>query len=114
MKEKIKRFCLTALKFLLNPRFLLCFGIGWIITNGWSYILLGLGIHLDIPWMIAVSSAYLAFLWLPISPEKIVTFAIAIGLMKVLFPRDEKTLGILQNGYARAKELLKKKKKKEN
>ena len=112
MKQKIKKFCITALKFLLNPRFLLCFGLGWMITNGWSYIMLGLGFYLDIPWMIAVSTTYLAFLWLPISPEKIITFGIAIGLMKVLFPRDQKTLGILESGYAKAKELLKRKKPK--
>ena len=110
MKEKIKCFFITVLQFLLNPRFLLCFGIGWIITNGWSYILLGFGIFLEIEWMIAVSSAYLAILWLPISPEKIITFAIAIGLMKLLFPKDEKTLGILISGYEKAKALLKKKK----
>lgn len=114
MKEKFKRFCVKTLQFLLNPRFLLCFGIGWIITNGWSYLMLGFGIYWNIGWMIAVASAYLAFLWLPISPEKIVTFAIAIGLMKLLFPRDEKTLGMLIKGYKKAKALLKKKKQMPN
>jgi len=109
MKDKIKRFFIKSLQFLLNPRFLLCFGIGWIITNGWSYIMLGFGIFTDISWMVAVASTYLAILWLPISPEKIITFAIAIGLMKLLFPRDEKTLGMLKKGYEKAKKLLKKK-----
>ena len=112
MKGKIKRFCIKALQFLLNPRFLLCFGIGWIITNGWSYLMLGFGIYWNIGWMIAVASAYLAFLWLPISPEKIVTFAIAIGLMKLLFPRDEKTLGKLRMLYEKAKAVVKKHKDK--
>lgn len=109
MMEKLKRFFIGLLQFILNPRFLLCFGIGWIITNGWSYILLGFGIFLEVEWMIAVATAYLAILWLPISPEKIITFAIAIGLMKLLFPKDEKTLGILVTGYEKAKQLLKKK-----
>lgn len=110
MKEKIKRFFIAAFQFLLNPRFLLCFGIGWIITNGWSYIMLGFGIFLEVQWMIAVATAYLAILWLPISPEKIITFGIAIGLLKLLFPKDQKTLGILVSGYEKAKALLKKKK----
>jgi len=110
MFKRLKRFFIKSLQFLLNPRFLLCFGIGWIITNGWSYIMLGFGIFLEIGWMVAVASAYLAFLWLPISPEKILTFAIAIGLMKLLFPKDEKTLGMLKKGYEKAKKLLKKKK----
>ena len=53
--------------------------------------------------MIAVSGAYLAFLWLPISPEKIITVAIAMWLMKVLFPNDTKTLGVLREMHAKLK-----------
>lgn len=99
---------------VLNPRFLLCFGIAWMITNGWSYILFALGTFLDIGWMLAVGGAYLAFLWLPISPEKIVTFAIAMALLRWLFPNDEKTLGILKKLHAdvRGKRKEKKEKKK--
>ena len=47
------------------------------ITNGWSYILLGTETLFDIAWMKAVAAGYLAFLWLPVSPEKLVTLAIA-------------------------------------
>jgi len=50
-----------------------------------------------------VSGAYLAFLWLPISPEKIITFAIAIALLRWLFPGDQKTLAVLKGWYAKAK-----------
>lgn len=92
MKEKLKK----VLQFIANPRLLLCFGLAWIITNGWSYIMLAVGTWLQIGWMIAVASAYLAFLWLPISPEKIVTIAIAMVLLRFLFPDDEKTLGTLR------------------
>lgn len=99
MKEKIKKI----VQFITNPRFLLCFGIGWIITNGWSYILFALGMALDIHWMTAVAGAYLAFLWLPISPEKIVTCAIAIALLRWLFPDDQKTLAVLRNLLNKAK-----------
>lgn len=77
-KGRLKRFLKRFVMLFLNPRFLLCFGIAWIITNGWSYIMMALGVAFDVGWMIAVSGAYLAFLWLPISPEKLVTFAIAI------------------------------------
>ena len=62
MKQKIKDFLKKAVMFLLNPRLLLCFGLGWMITNGWSYILLILGTWLKIGWMVAVSGAYLTFL----------------------------------------------------
>ena len=94
MKEKIiaklKHYLKTAVMFVLNPRLLLCVGIAWLITNGWSYIMLGIGTFWGIEWMIAVSGAYLTLLWLPATPEKIVTVAIAIVLLRFLFPKDEK------------------------
>lgn len=106
MKQKIKNFLKKAVMFILNPRLLLCFGLGWMITNGWSYVLFVLGTWLKIGWMIALSGAYLTFLWLPISPEKIITVAIAMWLMKVLFPNDTKTLGVLREMYAKLKAVV--------
>lgn len=93
MKEKLKKVIL----FILNPRLLLCLGIGWMITNGWSYVALGLGSFYNIEWLTAIATAYLAFLWVPMTPEKVVTVVIAIWLLRLLFPRDEKTLKILKN-----------------
>ncbi|MBR7098178.1 MAG: hypothetical protein IKC59_02085 [Clostridia bacterium] len=95
---------------LLNPRFLLCFGIGWMITNGWAYLMLGLGLLLDASWAIATASAYLALLWIPMTPEKIITVAIAILLLRKLFPNDEKTLGVLRDMFAKVKQKRRKKK----
>lgn len=106
MKQKIKK----VFQFIANPRFLLCFGLGWIITNGWSYILFALGMALDIDWMKAVAGAYLAFLWLPISPEKIVTCAIAIALLRWLFPNDQKTLAVLRDILNKTKAAVRSKK----
>lgn len=108
MKEKLKK----VFQFITNPRLLLCFGLAWIITNGWSYILLAVGTLLGIGWMIAVASAYLAFLWFPFSPEKIVTVAITIVLLRWLFPNDQKTLGIMKDSYAKLKAALKRRKEK--
>lgn len=110
MKEKIKSFFKKAIQFLLNPRLLLCFGIGWMITNGWSYVMFGLGTWLGNEWLIGISSAYLAFLWLPVSPEKLVTVTIAIWLMKLIFPNDEKTLGTLRQMLASIKKTVRRKK----
>ncbi len=104
LKEKIKEILKKAIYFLFNPRFLLCFGIGWMITNGWSYIMLGVGTYYNIGWMIAVAGAYLTFLWLPVSPEKIVTLAIAMALLRWLFPKDEKTLGVLKDMHEKLHE----------
>ncbi|MBQ8268754.1 MAG: hypothetical protein IJZ24_03610 [Clostridia bacterium] len=107
MKRRLKKI----LAFFANPRLLLCLGLAWIITNGWSYILLGLGVLLDVAWMKAVASAYLAFLWIPLTPEKIVTVMIAIFLLRCFFPKDEKTLGILRDMFGKIKAKAKKTKK---
>lgn len=113
-KQKVKKALKGIAEFLMNPHFLVCFGIAWIITNGWSYVLFLLGSYFQIGWMITVATAYLTFLWLPISPEKIVTIAIAMGLLRVLFPNDQKTLGVLQKLHEKAKMKKKKPQKKEN
>lgn len=100
------------LQFLVNPRFILCFLLGWLITNGWSYVMFAIGTILGNAWLIGISSAYLAFLWLPISPEKLVTFAIAIALLRWLFPNDQKTLAVLKDLYEKAKSVIKRRKDK--
>lgn len=110
IKEKFKK----AMGFLLNPRFLLCLGIAWMITNGWSYIMLGIGTYYEIGWMMAVASAYLAFLWLPVSPEKIATFAIALALLRWLFPNDKKTLAVLKQLLQKTKDAFQLRKKKKS
>ena len=105
--DKLKQNLKKTVQFIANPRLLLCWLIAWIITNGWSYILFGIGTYYEIEWMIAVSGAYLAFLWLPISPEKLVTCAIAIALLRWLFPGDQKTLAVLRGWYEKAKAAVK-------
>lgn len=110
IKEKLKKI----IEFILNPRLILCFGIAWIITNGWSYILFAIGTYYNIGWMLAVSGAYLTFLWLPISPEKLVTVAISIALLRFLFPNDKKTLAVLIDMKNKVKETVKKKKEEKN
>lgn len=112
MKGKLKAWLKKTVQFILNPRLLLCFGIGWMITNGWSYVLMGLGTWLNIPWMIGVSGAHLAFLWFPFSPEKLLTVAIAIFLLRWLFPDDQKTLAVLIEMKEKVKAAVKKRKEK--
>ncbi len=112
MKDKIKRFLKKTIQFITNPKLLLCLAIAWFITNGWSYVLFALGFYLKIEWMTAVAGAYLAFLWLPVSPEKLVTIAIALWLLKRLFPDDKKTLAVLINLREKTKKLIKDKKEK--
>ena len=101
--EKLKHNLKKTIQFIANPRLILCFLIAWMITNGWSYALFGLGTYLGVEWMIAVGGAYMALLWLPFTPEKIITCAIAIALLRWLFPNDTKTLAVLRGWYEKAK-----------
>lgn len=110
--EKIKEIIRIVFHFIVNPRLLFCFAIAWMLTNGWSYILLGLGTYYEIEWMIFVAGGYLAFIWLPITPEKIITLVLSIWLLRHLFPQDEKTLGILKELYAKQKQKKKARKSK--
>ena len=72
--------------------------------------MLGMGILFDITWMQAVASAYLAFLWIPVTPEKILTVLIVIFSLKHFFSKDEKTLGILRDAFEKVKTKHKEKK----
>lgn len=92
LRDKIKYWTKIVLEFIFNPRLLLCFGLAWIITNGWAYIALTIGTWLKISWLTALASTYLMVMWFPFTHEKIVTIVIAIFLLKLLFPNDKKTL----------------------
>ena len=106
--RKIKKI----LQFIANPRLLLCIAVAWLITNGWSYILFAIGTYFEIPWMVGVAGAYLAFLWFPFSPEKLLTVVIAIFLLRWLFPNDQKTLAVLIEMKEKVKAAVKKRKEK--
>lgn len=92
IKESWKKKLRVWRKLIFNWRFLVCFGLAWLITNGWSYLLFGLGLLLDSAWMTGVGGAYMAFLWLPVSPEKIATLAICLFLVRVLFPKHNRRI----------------------
>lgn len=91
-KDSVKAKIKLWLKLIINWRFLVCFGIAWMITNGWSYIFIGCGTIFNIPWMLWTGTTYLAFLWLPWSVEKIITFAIALFLVRKLFKNHKDEL----------------------
>ena len=95
-KENLKRIVRNWASILLNPRLLLCLFIAWMITNGWSYVLMLIGVLLKINWMKIVAGTYMSLLWIPFTPEKIITVALAILLLRIFYPKDEKTLGALK------------------
>lgn len=106
----MKKTVLKIIRFILNPRLLLCILLAWFITNGWSYVALAIGSYFRIIWLMTVSGTYLTLLWLPFTPEKIITFAIAIALLQKLFPNDLKTLAVLKELHKKAKSAVMKRK----
>lgn len=114
IKEYIMKLVKNVWEFVVNPRLWLCFGLGWMITNGWSYIMLVLGTYYGIEWMMVVAGAYMSFLWFPFTPEKAVTLVIAIALLRFLFPNDKRSLQKLKDLQAALKrETARKKEKRE-
>lgn len=103
MKKKLLKLLKTLKYFFVNPHLVICFAIAWIITNGWAYASLVLGTRFGIKWLTVVAGAYIAVLYSPLCAEGILTFIIAIGLMKLLFPKDEKTLRLIRVYFRRYK-----------
>lgn len=99
MKQRLKNYFRPFLKW----RFLVCFFLAWMITNGWSYIFIGLGMCFNITWMLSIGTGWQAFLWLPCTPEKLVTIPIAIWFNTFLF-NDERTHQELQTMKQQAKD----------
>lgn len=102
-RERIKGIVRRVLEFFLNPRLLLCFGLAWFITNGWSYVFAAVGSALNITWMYVIGFSWMTFLWFPFTPEKIVTLFITLFLLRRLFPGDQKTLGVILREQAALK-----------
>ena len=90
LRVKAKPF----LRALLNPHMLISLGIAWFLTNGWSYCALGIGTYFHINWLRNAGMVWLGILWMPGTPEKLVTFSLAIVILRLLFPKDEKTLAV--------------------
>jgi hypothetical protein len=85
----------------LSWKFLLCFFLAWFVTNGWSYAFIIIGSACHIGWMRDVGIGWQAFLWLPFTPEKMVTIPLAMWFNAKLI-RDAKTTDYLKVMKAQA------------
>jgi len=90
------------LKPFTNWRFVISFGIAWVITNGIWYVFAFVPMHLP-EWLIWFSRSYITFLYIPATPEKLITIPMAIFFQTQLFKRDEKTKKQLDEMYRQAK-----------
>ena len=77
-KAKIKPF--------MKPTLAISFMLAWFLTNGWAYLLAALGTG----WVRAVALTYISILWLPFTPEKLITIPLSLFIQKKLFIKKEK------------------------
>ena len=59
MKCKLIKLKNLIIKYLKDPKLFLAFLIAWMITNGWSYAMLGFGIFLNSGCLLTKSSILL-------------------------------------------------------
>lgn len=89
-KEKFKKTIHDIYKFVVDWRMCISFVIAWFITNGWAYLFIVFGTTFKIKWMLAIGTSYVAILWLPCTPEKLITIPLAIFIKKILFKKHSK------------------------
>lgn len=87
--DLVKKGLIKAWNFIKDWRTSVSFFLAWMITNGWSYCFLFIGNWLDISWMKWVGGTYLAFLWFPGTPEKLITIPIMLKIKKLLSRRQK-------------------------
>lgn len=75
------------IKPFLTWRILICYMPFWFLFTGWTYIALAIGNA----WWRAASGVWLAWMWMPWCPEKLITIPLTIWLYKKLFPNRATT-----------------------
>ena len=85
--KKIK----TYIAPFLNWRILIIYLPIWFIMSGWTYLFIYLGAKHGVGWMLAAGTFWATVLWLPITPEKLITIPITLVIyMKWRGHSDEK------------------------
>ena len=82
IKELIKKLWIKIKPFM-TWRILVCYLPWWGLASGWAYFCAAF-CH---GWLRAVSITWLAILYMPWCPEKVVTIPLTIWLHKKLFPK---------------------------
>lgn len=73
--------------YIKDWRTFISFLLAWNITNGWCYAFILFGAIFNIKWMKITGWSYLAFLWLPTTPEKLITVPLGVAIKKILFKK---------------------------
>ena len=68
-------------------KYVISFSIGWCITNGWAYVFAVIGVG----WFKDFALWYIGFIWLPTTPEKIITIPLSAIIHKWLWKESNET-----------------------
>ena len=97
----------TKIKIYLRPfldwKFLVSYLIPFSLINGWAWVGTFLLPIIGSNWFTIAASTWLAILWMPWTPEKLVTIPMAIWIHHLLFKNDKKTKIKMQKMYEEAK-----------
>ena len=76
MLKKIK----TYIAPFLNWRILVIYVPIWFLMSGWTYLFIYFGTRHHVGWMLAAGTFWATILWLPITPEKLITIPLTLYL----------------------------------
>ena len=68
----------TYISPFLNWRILIIYLPIWFLMSGWTYLFIYLGTRYHISWMLAAGTFWATLLWLPITPEKLLTIPLTL------------------------------------
>ena len=68
----------TYISPFLNWRILIIYLPIWFLMSGWTYLFIYLGTRHHVGWMLAAGTFWATVLWLPITPEKLITIPLTI------------------------------------
>lgn len=86
MKRVLTKLWKTIKPFL-TWRILICYLPFWMLFTGWTYVALAIGNA----WWKTAAGVWLAWMWMPWCPEKLITIPLTIWLHKILFPNKSTT-----------------------
>ena len=94
--KKIK----TYIAPFLNWRILIIYLPIWFLMSGWTYLFIYLGAKYGVGWMLASGTFWATILWLPFTPEKLITIPITLVIYMRVFGHGNKDTasGQLQRG----------------
>ena len=82
----------TYISPFLNWRILIIYVPIWFIMSGWTYLFIYLGTCHRVGWMLAAGTFWATILWLPFTPEKLITIPLTLFIYVKLFGHGNEKL----------------------